>query len=62
MEKATVHQFKVWDPELDEYLFPPLKSTVERIKEIGGEIITGTAEEVDASKIDKEGKYHPSKR
>jgi hypothetical protein len=41
----TVHHFRVWDIAIDCWLYPPLKSPVERIeKEARGEIIPDTAE------------------
>jgi hypothetical protein len=54
---ATVYHFKVWDPQRGENVIQPLKSTAERIKTIGGEIILGTAEEVPFSALDTEGRY-----
>lgn len=43
---VTVHHFRVWDIAIDCWLYPPLKSPVERIeKEARGEIIPDTAEE-----------------
>jgi hypothetical protein len=61
MQKVTVHHFRKWDINSGQYLTPPLKSTAERIEEAGGEIILETAEEIDVSKLDDEGRYDPSK-
>ena len=54
---VTVHRFKVWDIRTGDYVVQPLKSPAERIKQVGGEIIPGTAEEVDPSALDGEGRY-----
>jgi hypothetical protein len=56
---VTVHHFKVWDRERDEHVVHPMKSTMERIAEIGGEIIEGTAELVARAALDAEGWFNP---
>ena len=55
----TVHHFKVWDAQTDEYISPPRKSPAERIKAVGGEIIPGTAESVEEAALDDHGRYDP---
>ena len=37
----------------------PTKRTVEQIKQMHGTIIPGTSEEVDADKLDDNGRYKP---
>ncbi len=56
---VTVYHFKVWDQQRGEHIIQPLKSPADRILEIGGEIILGTAENVDVSALDSEGRYGP---
>ncbi len=56
---VTVYHFKVWDQQQGEYIIQPLKSPADRIQEIGGKIIPGTAENVDVSALDSEGRYDP---
>jgi hypothetical protein len=59
---VTVHHFRVWDFANDRWVYPPLKSSAERIKnEARGEIIPDTAEEVDLSDLDEHGRYDPKK-
>jgi hypothetical protein len=43
----------------DRTLISPRKSTVERIKRVGGSVIEGTAEIVDANLLDNDGRYDP---
>ena len=58
---VTVHHFRVWDALKDEWIYPPLKSPAARIKAVAkGEIIPGTAEEVDEADLDEHGRYDPS--
>jgi len=58
--KVTVHSFRVYDPYKDDWYYPPRKSPAEQIRRIRGEIVPGTAEEVDSSQLDAEGRYNPS--
>jgi hypothetical protein len=60
-DMVTVHHFRVWDIMRGEYLIPSLKSTTQRIQEVKGEIIPETAEEVERSALDKEGRYDPKR-
>ena len=55
---VTVHHYRSWDPYKEEWFYPPYKMSADRIRE-RGEIIPGTAEEVDQSQIDAHGRYHP---
>lgn len=59
---VTVHSYRAWDPYKEEWFYPPYKCTAERIRD-RGEVIPGTAEEVDPSQVDAQGRYHlqPSK-
>ena len=60
-EPVTVYSFEVWDPREDAYVAQRLKSPAARIERIGkARIIAGTAEEVDASTLDAQGRYDPS--
>jgi hypothetical protein len=56
---ATVHRCKLLDRATGEWVAQLLKRTEQRIKDLGGKIIAGTAEEVDPSMIDPEGHYIP---
>jgi hypothetical protein len=56
---VTVHQFKVWDHTRGGHFIQPLKSPAGRIHEMGGEIIPGTAEEVELTALDAHGRYDP---
>lgn len=57
---VTVHHFRVWDIPNDTWIYPPLKSPESRIRnEARGEIIPGTAEDVDPSQLDEFGRYDP---
>jgi hypothetical protein len=59
--KVTVHHFRVWNPTTDDYIMPRRKSPADRIKnDCNGEIIEGTAEDVDASSLDEHGRYDPA--
>ncbi|KQT84995.1 hypothetical protein ASG51_02750 [Methylobacterium sp. Leaf465] len=59
---VTVHHFRVWDVAKDEWVYPPLKSPEDRIRDVAkGEVIPGTAEEVESSQLDEHGRYDPSK-
>jgi hypothetical protein len=59
MGKVTVHHCLVWDHERGCSVIPPMKSTIERIALIGGKILPGTAEEVEASDLDGRCRYVP---
>jgi hypothetical protein len=56
---VTVHYFRVYDVVHDRMVTQALKSPAERIKRIGGEIIPGTAEEVEDEDLDEHGRYAP---
>lgn len=57
---VEVHHFKVWNNTKGDWEIPPSKRTVESISEARGEIIPDTAEEVDPTLIDGQGRYFPS--
>ena len=60
--KVTVHHFKVYDVRTDKEIMPPLKSSEERINGIlGAVIIPGTAELIEASKLDEYERNDPEK-
>jgi hypothetical protein len=56
-EMPTVHGFKIWDQ--GRYVVPRSKRTSEQIAQMGGEVIPDTAEEVEASEFDGDGRYNP---
>jgi hypothetical protein len=56
---VTVHRCKLPDRD-GELCVQLLKRTEQRINELGGRIIEGTAEQVDPSMIDAEGRYIPT--
>jgi hypothetical protein len=59
MAKVTVHNYRVWDHQRGRSVSPPMKGTVERIESIGGKIVPGTAEQVEASALDGRSRYLP---
>jgi hypothetical protein len=60
-EPVTVYSFEVWDQRQGAYVAQPLKSPAVRIEKIGNaRIIPGTAEEVEASMLDPQGRYNSS--
>jgi hypothetical protein len=54
---VQVHSFRVYDANIDDYVFPQRKSTQARIERIGGEILPGTAAEVPEEELDGDGKH-----
>ena len=56
----TVHSFKIWVDGT--YTVPPAKRTAAQIKQMGGEIVPGTAEEINKADLDDNGRYDPRKR
>ncbi len=54
---TTVYECKRWEISLGQYVTH--KGTAEYAKAIGGEIIPGTAESVDAALLDDQGRYKP---
>jgi hypothetical protein len=58
--RITVYNFKVWDAQSGDYVMPKRKSPRERIRSIGGEVITETAERIDPNDLDDHGRYDPS--
>jgi DNA-binding cell septation regulator SpoVG len=57
--KVTVHHFRVYDGIKDVFIVPVRKSTADRIARIRGEIIQGSAEQVDAAALDQHERYDP---
>jgi hypothetical protein len=55
----TVHRCKMYERMSGEWIVQILKRTEQSIHDLGGKIIEGTAEEVDPSMIDAEGRYIP---
>jgi hypothetical protein len=60
--KVTVFQFKVWDHAKGDMITQPLKSPLQRIVRIGGDVIPGTAEDVDVRLLDEGGRYDPKSK
>jgi hypothetical protein len=58
---VTVYHFQVWDQGKGRAFIPRRKSTPQRIKQIGGELIPDTAQEIDPSRLDKFGRYDPQR-
>lgn len=56
---VTVHSYKRWDINRDVYVTTRLKGTPNYITSIRGEIMLNTAEDVDPSCIDDQGRYDP---
>ena len=60
--RTIVHGFKTSNGSTDEATLQPLKSTEERIKSVGGEIVPGTREVVDTADLDVYGRYDLNRR
>lgn len=54
---TKVHSFRVYDANTDDYVYPPRKSTEERIVRIRGEILPGTEQDVPDDQLDGDGKH-----
>lgn len=59
MAKVAVHNYLVWDHQRGRSVIPRVKGTVERIDQVGGRIVPGTAEQVEASALDARCRYLP---
>jgi len=60
-ESVTIYSFEVWDQRQGVYVAQRLKSPAARIQRIGSaRIIPGTAEDVNASTLDPQGRYDPA--
>ncbi len=57
----TVYHFQLWDHGKGRIFIPRCKSTAERIKQIGGEFIPETAQEIEPSRLDALGRYDPQR-
>jgi hypothetical protein len=62
MTKVTVYSYLTWDHQRGRSVTPPMKSTAARIDLVGGRIVPGTGEEVDAAAVDERGCYRPAHR
>lgn len=64
LKKAvTVHRFKVWDIQIDDYRFPSVMAPIDVINRIrGAEEIDGTAIEVEEDRLDGNGMFNPKAR
>lgn len=60
MAKVTVHHYLVWDHQRGRSAMAPMKATLERIRMVGGKILPGTAEQVDAAALDGRSRYVPA--
>ena len=56
---VTVHRYKRWDISRDVYVTTRLKGTPNYIASIRGEMMLNTAEDVNPSCIDDQGRYDP---
>jgi hypothetical protein len=54
-----VYHYRLYDISRDDYEYPPLKSTKERIQRAEGEIIPGTSELVPLASLDRYGRLKP---
>ena len=57
---VEVYHFKVWNIHKGDWEVPPSKRTAGGILEAKGEIIPDTAEDVDPTLIDSQGRFFPS--
>jgi hypothetical protein len=57
---VTVHRYRLFDEAIRDWVVQLSKSSEERIRALSGQIIEGTADEVDAAMIDAQGRYVPS--
>jgi hypothetical protein len=57
---VTVHHFKVWNTAKQDWEFPPSKRTADGIVALNGQIIPDTAEEIELTQLDDQGRYFPS--
>ena len=57
---VEVHHFKVWNIHRGDWEIPPSKRTAESIAMLKGQIIPDTAEDIDAAKLDAQGRFFPS--
>jgi len=58
---VMVYHFEVWDYARGENIVLPLKCDADLIERVGGTILPGTGEDVDASALDAGGRYDPQK-
>ena len=56
---TVVHSFKRWDTMLNLYVVQRSRGTAEYVHTLRGEIIPGTEDIVEPSRIDGEGRYIP---
>ncbi len=56
---VTVHGFEKWDQQQGENIRSRYKCTADGIQKMHAEIIPWTAEEVDESALDSDGRYDP---
>jgi hypothetical protein len=61
MGKITVYHHWNYDGKTDESTLSPTKRTAAEIKRMGLKIAPETAEEVDESDLDDQGRYDPKK-
>ena len=52
MSKVTVHMFRVYDAQTDEFLVSRRMATTEAIARARGEAVQGTAFEIDVTDLD----------
>jgi hypothetical protein len=59
---VMVYRFKVYDLAAGEFVEQPRKASAEHVRSVGGIVIHGTAEVVEASALDSAGLYTPHPR
>lgn len=52
MSKVTVHMFKVYDAQTDEFLVSRRWATIDAITRARGEAVDGSAREIDVADLD----------
>jgi len=60
VSKITVFSFFTWDHRLGRSVLSPTKGTAKRIDLVGGKVVPGSGEDVEAATLDKEGRYRPA--
>jgi hypothetical protein len=56
---VIVHDYEIYDINIDGWRHAQHKGTEERIRRAKGRIIPGTAQDVSAAEIDSEGRHNP---
>jgi hypothetical protein len=62
MSMVTVYSFLLYDPQQDVFVRARGKCIREKIELIGGHIIEDTAQNVDETLLNENGRYHEEKK